>query len=66
MKVQKRYITFYKLHYNCLVPCVSEYGMMCHRSWWGCLKLGWRHIRRGKATFFTIEKVKPKKSLWDS
>nr|DAT77948.1 MAG TPA: hypothetical protein [Caudoviricetes sp.] len=56
----KRYITFYKLHYISFLPYVHEYGMMCTRSWFQCLKLGFRHILQHKATFFTIEKVKPK------
>lgn len=54
------YITFYKLHYISFLPYVHEYGMMCTRSWFQCLKLGFRHILQHKATFFTIEKVKPK------
>lgn len=62
MKIQKKYITFYKLHYSHLVPYVHEYGMMCTRTWWQCFKLGWRHIKQGKANFFVIEKAKPKKN----
>lgn len=58
---QKRYVTFYKIGFHHLSPTLSIYGMMCSRSWRKCLKLGIRHIRQGKATFFTIEKVKPKR-----
>lgn len=61
MKQKKRYISFYKVHYNHLVPHIEEYGLMCTRSWWKCFKLGLRHIRQGKATLFMIEKNRPKK-----
>lgn len=64
MKKQKRYISFYKLYYHHGIPYVYEYGMMCTRSWWQCLKIGAKHLRKGKATFFTIEKVKPKDNLF--
>lgn len=64
MERQKRYITFYKIKYAHLVPYIKEYGMMCTRSWWKCIKLGLRHIRQGKATFFVIEKVKPKNNSY--
>ena len=63
MTKQKRYITFYKLKYRYMIPYVREYGMMCTRSWWKCFKMGLRHIRKGRATFFVIEKVKPKETL---
>lgn len=62
MKRKKRYINFYKFHYNNLMPYVEEYGFMCTRTYWECLKIGFRHIRKGKATFFIIEKAKPKKN----
>lgn len=35
---------------------------MCTRNWWKCLKFGLRHIAEGQVFFFTIEKVKPKKT----
>lgn len=59
MKRTKRYITFYKISYKHMIPYIKEYGMMCTRSWWQCFKLGIRHIRQGKASFFIIEKVNP-------
>lgn len=59
---QKRYITFYTLHKRHIIPSVYQYGLMCNRSWQKCLKLGLRHIVKGQAFFFTIEKVKPKKT----
>ena len=62
MKRQRRYIMFYKLHWIHLMPYVSEYGLMCSRSWWQCFKLGMRHMAKGKASFFIIEKREPKKS----
>lgn len=61
MKIKKRYIAFYKIKYNKFIPYLDEYGMMCTRTWWGCFKFGLRHIRQGKATFFIIEKNRPKK-----
>lgn len=61
MARRKRYITLYKIKYNHLIPYINEYGLMCTRSWWQCFKLGMRHIKQGKASFFTIEKVKPNK-----
>ena len=64
MKKQKRYISFYKLYYRHGIPYIYEYGMMCTRSWWQCFKMGAKHLRKGKATFFTIEKVKPKDNLF--
>lgn len=59
---QKRYITFYTLHKRHIIPSVYQYGLMCNRSWQKCLKLGLRHIVKSQAFFFTIEKVKPKKT----
>ncbi len=59
---QKRYITFYTLHKRHILPSIYQYGLMCNRSWQKCLKLGLRHIVKGQAFFFTIEKVKPKKT----
>ena len=43
------------------IPYLHEYGMMCTRTWWSCFKLGFKHVRQGKATFFIIEKDRPKK-----
>lgn len=63
MKRDKRYITFYKIQYKHFMPYIYEYGFMCTRTWWECFKLGLRHIKQGKANFFTVEKAKPKKSL---
>lgn len=60
MARQKRYMTFYQFYTLRHVPYITTYGFMCTRSWWKCLKLGIRHIRKGKAFFFTIEKAKPK------
>ncbi len=62
MKRQKRYISFYKIHYDHFIPYLHEYGLMCTRTWWECIKLGFRHIKQGKATFFILEKNRPKKS----
>lgn len=62
MMRQKRYITFYTLHKRHILPSVYQYGLMCTRSWWKCLKFGLRHVVEGQAIFFTIEKVKPKKT----
>lgn len=59
---QKRYITFYTHHKRHIIPSVYQYGLMCNRSWQKCLKLGLRHIVKGQAFFFTIEKVKPNKT----
>lgn len=59
---QKRYSTFYTLHKRHILPSIYQYGLMCNRSWQKCLKLGLRHIVKGQAFFFTIEKVKPKKT----
>ena len=61
MKARKRYIVFYKIRYNRFIPYLHEYGMMCTRTWWSCFKLGFKHVRQGKATFFIIEKDRPKK-----
>lgn len=63
MKRQKRYMTFYQLKAKRSMPYISTYGLMCTRSWWKCFKLGMKHIAKGKAYFFTIQKAKPKKSL---
>lgn len=57
MAKKKRYITFFKVTYKHCLPSISEYGMMCTRSWWQCFKIGCRHIRNGYATFFIIEKA---------
>lgn len=59
---QKRYITFYTFHKRHIIPSIYQYGLMCTRSWWKCLKFELRHIIEGQAFFFTIEKVKPKKT----
>lgn len=59
---QKRYITFYTLHKRHIITSIYQYGLMCTRSWWKCLKFGLRHVIEGQAIFFTIEKVKPKKT----
>lgn len=59
---QKRYIIFYTLHKKHIFPSVYQYGLMCTRSWWKCLKFRLKHIIEGQAFFFTIEKVKPKKN----
>lgn len=56
----KRYITFYKIKYIHSIPSIEKYGLMCSRNWKQCFKLGLRHIRQGKATFFTIKKVRSK------
>lgn len=60
---QKRYITFYTLHKRHILPFIYQYGLICTRSWRKCFKLGLRHIVKGQAFFFTIEKVKPKKNF---
>lgn len=60
---QKRYITFYTLHKRHILPSIYQYGLICTRSWRKCFKLGLRHIVKGQAFFFTIEKVKPKKNF---
>lgn len=59
--IKKRLMIFYTIgcKYKVLYP--KKYAMVCTRSWWGCFKLGMRHIRKGRAFFFTIRK-KPKKS----
>lgn len=57
MKRQKRYISFYKLKYRHCIPYISTYGLMCTRNYIQCLKLGLKHIRKGNATFFIIEKI---------
>lgn len=62
MARQKRYITFYVFYNRHLLSSINQYGFMCTRSWWKCLKFGLRHIVKGQAIFFTIEKVKPKKT----
>lgn len=60
MARQKRYITFYVLNNRHILPSVHQYGFMCTGNWLKCLKPGIRHICKGQAFFFTIEKVKPK------
>lgn len=47
----KRYITFYKFQLH-PTPHIKTYGLMCTRTRWQCFKLGLKHIRQGKATFF--------------
>lgn len=64
MRKQKRYITFYKLDKSHRFPCISTYGMMCTRNWWDCFKMGMKHIRKGKAYFFTIKKIVPKSAYF--
>lgn len=61
MKTRKRLITFYKIEHDKFIPHLEKYGMMCTRTWWSCFKLGLRHIRQGKATFFIIGNSKHKK-----
>jgi hypothetical protein len=61
---QKRYITFYTLHKKHIFPSVYQYGLMCTRSWWKCMKFGLKHIVEGQAIFFTIEKVELKKTSY--
>lgn len=63
MKTKKRYIAFYKLKCYYGMPHLDKYGLMCTRTWWQCFKLGIRHIRQGKATFFVIMGNRPKKRL---
>lgn len=59
---QKRYITFYTLMWRYHIPYIKTYGLACTRSWYKCLKLGIKHIKKGSAMFFTIEKCRPKKT----
>ena len=52
----RRYITFYKIEWFPL-PHIKSYGLMATRSWWQSLKYGLKHIKKGSATFFIIEKA---------
>ena len=58
----KRYIAFYKLRLF-QTPHIETYGLMCTRTRIQCFKLGLKHLKLGKATFFYFSKVKPKKVL---
>ncbi len=58
----KRYVRFFGFGASNTIHIGEKYGLKCTRSWWGCLKLGIRHILKGNAIFFVILKNKPKKS----
>ena len=49
-------ITFYKIEWFPL-PHIRSYGLMATRSWWQSLKFGFKHIRKGSATFFITKKA---------
>lgn len=58
--MKRRYITFIKL-YLFPLPHIKTYGLMCTRNKMQCLKLGFKHIRKGTASFFYFQKAKPKR-----